>query len=98
MDSRPQELETRWEELLKYSQAQITGLMTMAPQTGEERTVRSVFRSLRSLRDELETRSQGRLHLPELSMGMSGDFEMAIEEGATHIRIGSHLFEGLESP
>ncbi len=90
-------LESRWEELLEFSQLEITGLMTMAPHTDDQEIVRSAFRKLRRLRDELETRSQGRLKLPELSMGMSGDFEPAIEEGATHIRVGSGLFTGLES-
>jgi uncharacterized pyridoxal phosphate-containing UPF0001 family protein len=56
-----------------------------------------VFRDLRILRDQLEAQTEGRLPLPELSMGMSGDFEIAIEEGATYIRVGSRLFEGLES-
>ncbi len=91
------ELQTRGEDLLKYSQARITGLMTMAPHTEDESAVRAAFRNLRRLRDELQRQSESRLPLPELSMGMSGDFEIAIEEGATHIRIGSQLFEGLES-
>ena len=90
------ELESQWQALTKFSHIQITGLMTMAPYTEDEDVIRNVFRNLRQLRDRLETQSEGRLHLPELSMGMSHDFEIAIEEGATHIRIGSRLFEGLE--
>ena len=93
----PEELESRWSELAKLSHVRITGLMTMAPYTTDEDTIRGVFRGLRLLRDRLIAESEGRLSLPELSMGMSGDYEIAIEEGATHIRIGSRLFDGLES-
>jgi uncharacterized pyridoxal phosphate-containing UPF0001 family protein len=90
------ELEALWPTILKLSHVQITGLMTMAPYTEDEGIIRGVFRSLRQLRDRLESQSEGTLRLPELSMGMSHDFQIAIEEGATHIRIGSRLFEGLE--
>jgi pyridoxal phosphate enzyme (YggS family) len=90
------ELESQWQALTKFSRVQITGLMTMAPYTIDEDVIRDVFRNLRQLRDHLETQSEGKLSMPELSMGMSHDFEIAIEEGATHIRIGSRLFEGLE--
>lgn len=90
------ELESQWKSLLKLSPIQITGLMTMAPDTEDEDIIRGVFRSLRQLRDRLETLSEGKLHLPELSMGMSHDYEIAIEEGATLIRLGSRLFAGLK--
>lgn len=92
-----EELESQWDQLRTVSHAQITGLMAMAPHTEDETVLRGVFGSLRQLRDRLESRSEGQLRLPELSMGMSGDFEIAIEEGATHIRIGSRLFEGIKS-
>ena len=62
----------------------ITGLMTVAPNADDPEKVRPYFRELRDLRDKLG--------LGELSMGMSNDFEIAIEEGATMIRIGSTLF------
>lgn len=52
------------------------------------------FRELRKLRDELSQRFSGNIKLKELSMGMSNDFEVAIEEGATMVRIGSAIFEG----
>jgi uncharacterized pyridoxal phosphate-containing UPF0001 family protein len=68
----------------------------MAPHSDDKETTRPFFRQLRELRDDLAANSDGRLSLPELSMGMSGDFEIAIEEGATLIRIGSRIFEGLE--
>jgi pyridoxal phosphate enzyme (YggS family) len=69
---------------------EIHGLMTIAPWTQEPEKVRPIFRQLR----ELKARCEGLLGapLPHLSMGMSGDFEVAIEEGATIIRVGTSLF------
>lgn len=69
------------------------GLMTMAPLTIEEHPVKNCFRKLRLLRDKLSKKK----HLHHLSMGMSQDFPIAIAEGATFLRIGSHLFEGYKS-
>jgi uncharacterized pyridoxal phosphate-containing UPF0001 family protein len=68
----------------------VRGLMTMAPWTAEESVLRRVFRGLARLRDELSAAGAG--GLPELSMGMTDDFEIAIEEGATMVRIGRALF------
>ena len=67
----------------------VRGLMTMAAYTDDPQATRPTFARLRELRDA---------HLPhgELSMGMSNDFEIAIEEGATCVRLGTTLFEGLE--
>jgi PLP dependent protein len=64
--------------------------MTMAPYSENPEAARPVFRALRALRDELECAHGAAL--PELSMGMSGDFEPAIEEGATLVRLGSSIF------
>ena len=69
--------------------------MTMAPLGDNSEAARPAFQALRELRDRLVAASDDQCLLPELSMGMSGDFEIAIEEGATLIRIGSSLFEGL---
>jgi pyridoxal phosphate enzyme (YggS family) len=66
------------------------GLMTVAPMAGPE-VVRSVFRSLRQLRDDLRAAIGGEV-FRELSMGMSEDFEIAVEEGATIVRIGRAIF------
>jgi uncharacterized pyridoxal phosphate-containing UPF0001 family protein len=71
----------------------VRGLMTMAAYSDNPKNARPVFAELRRLRDELCSRTG--LELPHLSMGMSGDFEVAVEEGATFVRIGSTLFEGL---
>lgn len=65
----------------------LSGLMTMAPLTEEEAELRASFGALRGLRDRLGP------GLRELSMGMSADFEIAVEEGATMVRVGSAIFE-----
>ncbi len=69
---------------------EIHGLMTVAPWTPEPDRVRQFFRRLREVKEECEQLLGA--PLPHLSMGMSGDFEVAIEEGATLVRIGSALF------
>lgn len=89
------ELRSTWSEIVDLQHVDVRGLMTMAPHSDDAEATRPFFRQLRDLRDELTAASEGRLPLPELSMGMSGDFEIAIEEGATLIRIGSRIFEGL---
>ena len=67
----------------------LEGLMTIAPLTDDEAAQRRTFRGLRELRDALK---EDGLWLPTLSMGMSGDYGVAIEEGATVIRVGTALF------
>ena len=67
----------------------VEGLMTMAPYTGDDAVQRATFRRLRALRDEAEQRGH---RLPHLSMGMSGDYGVAVEEGATMVRLGTILF------
>ncbi|HSG70673.1 MAG TPA: YggS family pyridoxal phosphate-dependent enzyme [Planctomycetaceae bacterium] len=74
---------------------ELAGLMTMAPESIDPEAVRPVFRELRNLLGDLHESVPGIPIRNELSMGMSGDFEIAIEEGATMIRLGSLLFEGL---
>jgi pyridoxal phosphate enzyme (YggS family) len=73
----------------------VRGLMTMAPNTSDEKPLRDAFKELVRTRDELEKRfpsAESRHNWSCLSMGMSGDFEIAIEEGSTLIRIGSAIF------
>jgi pyridoxal phosphate enzyme (YggS family) len=79
-----------FEEILALPNLEVRGLMTMAPFTREESIIRPVFRALRELRDYLDAALPG--HWKELSMGMSSDFEIAIEEGATIIRVGQAIF------
>jgi uncharacterized pyridoxal phosphate-containing UPF0001 family protein len=78
------------EAINRLSRLEIHGLMTMAPWSKDAEKARPVFRKLR----ELKGRCEDRLGAPmaHLSMGMSGDFEVAIEEGATLVRLGTCLF------
>jgi len=76
-----------FEDLLSLSNVKILGLMSIPPYF---EPARPYFISLRELRDELE--KQFDIELPYLSMGMSGDFEEAIREGSTHIRVGTSIF------
>ena len=78
-------------EILKFDAVNVVGLMTMAPYTLDEKLLHTVFRTLRELRDYLEEKYNCKL--PELSMGMSNDYQIAAEEGATMIRLGRVLFE-----
>ncbi|HXY35088.1 MAG TPA: YggS family pyridoxal phosphate-dependent enzyme [Planctomycetaceae bacterium] len=90
----PAQLQANWAALCGLSHLEIGGLMTMAPFSEKPEESRPTFRGLRQLRDHLAA-SPGARQLAELSMGMSGDFETAVEEGATMIRVGTILFEGL---
>lgn len=79
------------ESLSKYEQIEVVGLMTMAPYIKDENKLRSIFKDLRSLKEEVEQKEWAHAPCHDLSMGMSNDYEIAIEEGATHIRVGSKL-------
>lgn len=94
----PEEIRRDWEAACGCAHVQIVGMMTMAPATDDPEGARPAFAALRSLRDELQARAPESVQLSQLSMGMTGDFEIAIEEGATLIRIGSALFAGLDDP
>lgn len=83
-----------WDDVSKCEHVEVGGLMTMPPQS-EPDEVRACFRRLRELRDELADRSHGEQPLPHLSMGTSGDYPIAVEEGATMVRVGRTLFRGL---
>ena len=78
------EVEPALETISRLSNLEVTGLMTIAPMTTDSEQLRPVFRRLRELRDSLG--------LNHLSMGMTDDFEVAIEEGATIVRIGRAIF------
>ena len=91
------ELSAAWGIILEYRHVQLEGLMTLAPLTENPEQTRPVFRRLRELRDQFAGLEATSVTLPVLSMGMSRDFEIAIEEGATLVRIGSSLFQGLRS-
>jgi len=90
----PAEMPERLAEAAACTHVQIRGLMAMAGLDGDADRARRDFRNLRELCDRLRDLPGG-AGLGELSMGMSGDFEAAVEEGATIVRIGSALFEGI---
>jgi pyridoxal phosphate enzyme (YggS family) len=86
------------EELLEAAvetegSVRVRGFMTLAPLVEEAEDVRHVFAKLRAIRDRLRESWSLRFDLSELSMGMSGDYEVAVEEGATVVRIGRMLIE-----
>ncbi|ARD49227.1 YggS family pyridoxal phosphate enzyme [Sporosarcina sp. P37] len=87
----PEEADVFFEQLAVYENVHVIGLMTMAPNTEDESVLRGVFQSLRELRDRIAAKKLPYAPCTKLSMGMSNDFAIAIEEGATHIRIGTAL-------
>lgn len=90
----PEDVPAAGDRLPSLPGVKVEGLMTMAAPHDDPGRARPTFAELRDLRDRLRTRSG--LPLPHLSMGMSNDFEVAVEEGATLVRIGTTLFAGLE--
>ena len=78
-------------EIASLDRVKVIGLMTMAPLEGDPELTRPVFRGLRELRDELNQLALTPEPITELSMGMSNDFEVAIQEGATWVRLGTVL-------
>ena len=76
----------------KYPNIKIKGLMTMAPFDAERNEIRKVFRDLKELSDEINNMNIGNVEMNELSMGMTNDFEIAVEEGATMVRVGTAIF------
>lgn len=87
-----EEITSAWDALLALDRLEIQGLMTVPPIAEDPEKSRPWFAGLRSLKQSLET--AGGISLPILSMGMSGDYAVAIEEGATHVRVGSAIFGG----
>lgn len=85
------ELHQILERLPDLTALKLRGLMTIAPLTDDANSTRACFAELRRLRERL-SREHSRLNFEELSMGMSGDFALAIAEGSTCIRVGSALF------
>ncbi|MCU9612185.1 YggS family pyridoxal phosphate-dependent enzyme [Caldibacillus lycopersici] len=79
------------EQLKEYSNIQIIGLMTMAPNTEDKQLIRNCFRGLKQLQQQIQKKKWQHATCTELSMGMSNDYDIAIEEGATIIRIGTAL-------
>ncbi len=88
----PEVLKALLDELLSFDRLRIEGVMGIPPYADDPEETRPHFAALRELRDDLQTRCG--LPLPALSMGMSHDFEIAIEEGSTLIRVGTAIFGG----
>ena len=88
----PEEIEPLLPQLIGLKHIEIRGLMCMAGLEGGGDEARREFAAVRTLRDRLQAGCP-EIRMDELSMGMSGDYEIAIEEGATIVRIGSALFE-----
>ena len=84
------EVDTLVNQIIWCEHLVLRGLMTMAPLVDDPEKVRPVFRRLKSIRDRVQDDSG--LELPVLSMGMTNDFPVAIQEGATHVRIGRAIF------
>jgi PLP dependent protein len=93
----PAALEPLLERAASLDHVRVRGLMGMASLEGDAGVARRDFAALRALRDRLTSRVAPAGALSELSMGMSSDFEVAIEEGSTIVRLGSILFEGVEA-
>jgi pyridoxal phosphate enzyme (YggS family) len=92
---RPDKLEVELQQINALPRLEIHGLMTVPPWTSNAENIRPVFRQLRELKERAEQALGA--PLPHLSMGMTGDFEVAIEEGATIVRIGTALFGARKS-
>ncbi len=86
------------QQLPAFTQLRVRGLMTLALFSPDPDLVRPCFVRLRDLRDRLRPTLPAGIGLDELSMGMSGDFEIAIEEGATVVRIGQAIFGARTTP
>jgi pyridoxal phosphate enzyme (YggS family) len=94
----PQEVGAFLRQLPAFSALRVRGLMTLALLSVEATRVRRCFALLRELRDRLRQEAPDGIDLDELSMGMSGDYEIAIEEGATVVRVGQAIFGARSTP
>ena len=89
---KPAELETLVRAIAELKQLQICGLMCLPPHCDSPEEVRPYFRRMRKLAKQIELLNLPGVAMTELSMGMSGDFEVAVEEGATLVRVGTAIF------
>ena len=89
---RTEEVLNFLEKVLEYKNIKIRGLMTIAPHTDDKKHLREVFRTLYKLKDDIIIRNYKELSMDYLSMGMTNDYEIAIEEGSNIIRIGTGIF------
>jgi uncharacterized pyridoxal phosphate-containing UPF0001 family protein len=92
---QPADVAPLFPQINQLNSIRVLGLMTMAALEGGPERARQDFAALRELSQRLKPLCADNIVMNELSMGMSGDYEVAIEEGATIVRVGSALFEGL---
>jgi pyridoxal phosphate enzyme (YggS family) len=92
------ELENLLEAAATLDHLEVGGLMTIPPYTEDPEGARIYFRLLRDCRDQVAARRLPRVHMDVLSMGMSHDFEVAIEEGSTCVRVGTAIFAARPKP
>lgn len=88
---RPDDVTGFVHELKQYPNIEVSGLMTMAPFTEDEQVIRDCFRTMKKLQAEIQSLQLENAPCDELSMGMSNDFKIAVEEGSTMVRIGTAL-------
>ncbi len=89
---KPEDAEAFLKEASKFENVKIEGLMTVAPFDANEEELRGIFKGLRELAEKIKSLNIERVSMKELSMGMTGDYELAIEEGATMVRVGTGIF------
>ncbi|TFJ43246.1 YggS family pyridoxal phosphate-dependent enzyme [Carnobacterium divergens] len=89
----PSEIEAFIDSLQDYSKIKIIGLMTMAPIDADEATIHKAFSKLYQLKEMVQAKGISYAPCTELSMGMSNDYQIAAEEGATFVRVGTALFK-----
>ena len=80
------------ENVLAFENIRIKGLMTIAPNTNDEALLRNIFKTMHSLKEDIKNRNYANVSMDYLSMGMTNDFEIAIEEGSNMVRVGTGIF------
>ncbi len=88
----PEELTCLCQDIKGFANIKVKGLMTMAPKDSTENELRQIFGGLRKLSEEIKKQKIENIDMEHLSMGMSGDYEIAIKEGATMVRVGTGIF------
>ncbi|HEY4544269.1 MAG TPA: YggS family pyridoxal phosphate-dependent enzyme [Tissierellaceae bacterium] len=88
----PKDVKKFIEDIEKYGNINIRGLMTIAPHTNDEKIIRETFSGLRKLSEDIEKSNYKNVSMDYLSMGMTNDYKIAIEEGANIIRVGRKIF------
>lgn len=88
----PEEVEKFIEEIIRFENIKVKGLMTIAPNSEDSKYLRSLFKQMFNLRELIKSKNYKEIDMNYLSMGMSNDYKIAIEEGANIVRVGSKIF------